>query len=178
MINLHNKRPGLMFLPLSIRFPPRLAQCSRDQPYPNTVGTSDYDRPIGSIDFWPRYRCGLTPLALASLIVAAERPLILLCCRRGLTGARIAKDEQAPVLVGDVDVASGVDQHILRLAYELIVRERAVPLGWSRGDEPSDFLRQPGILDVEDSQPGIEVSQIDEIGLLFTSGLCCRMLVL
>src|ERR1700730_9953687 len=90
----------------------------------------------------------------------------LLGCGRRFTRAGVAKDEQPPLFVGDVDVAACIYQTILSLAYELIVWGRHSAHGWSRRDKPSRFRRQTRVLDVEDSQTGVEVGEVNQIALL------------
>src|SRR6202023_1607659 len=75
-------------------------------------------------------------------------------------------DEKAPLLVGDIDVGTRIDQYVLGLIHELCGK-RAKPLRWCRRDEPTNFARQPRILDVVDSQARVEVCQVDQIPLLF-----------
>src|ERR1019366_6873662 len=66
----------------------------------------------------------------------------------GLAFSRVAQNENAPLLVGDVDIAGRVDEHVFRLGHELVIRQRAVALGRGWRNEPTDLLRQPRVLDV------------------------------
>src|ERR1700731_2231766 len=86
-------------------------------------------------------------------------------CRRRFTRSGVTKDEQPPLFVGDVDVAACVYQNVFRLAYELIVRGGHSAHRWSGRNKPSCFRWQARILDVEDSQTGVEVSEVNQIAL-------------
>src|SRR5262249_40440426 len=58
------------------------------------------------------------------------------------------------------------DEYVFRLGHE-VARQRAGALARLRRDEPAAFHGQQRILDVVDAQPGIEISQVDQIaGLL------------
>ncbi len=63
----------------------------------------------------------------------------------------VLQDPQALVLLGEVDVAAGVDQHVLTL-HDQLLGQRSVPPRGIGGNEVSDLARQARVRDVDDSQ--------------------------
>ena len=47
-----------------------------------------------------------------------------------------------------------------------------MPLGRLRRNEPADFFRQARVLDVINAQAGVEIGEIDQVGLLFHIRRC------
>src|SRR5262245_24687933 len=84
-----------------------------------------------------------------------------------LAGASVAQDKDTPVLVSDITIASGVYEHILSQDHQLVIRKPPIAVCRCRWNKPPDLFRQSRILDVVDAHPGIEVSQINQIVLLF-----------
>jgi len=69
------------------------------------------------------------------------------------------------LFVSDVDVSARVDQDVFGLVHKFRW-QRADAFEGRRRDEPAGFFRQPRVLDVENPQPGVEIGQVDQIGLL------------
>src|SRR5215813_3485537 len=88
-------------------------------------------------------------------------------CWPKLAGASVAQDKDTPVLVSDINIAARVYEHILGLAHQLVIRKRPIAFCRRRWNKPPDLFWQSRILDVVDAQPGVEVSQINQIALLF-----------
>jgi len=95
---------------------------------------------------------------------------MLFRCRLGLTFARVAQDEQAPLFIRDVDAAAGIHQHIFGLRHQLRDWLRSKAFDRGRRNEPFHFPGQMCVLDVEDPEPRIEVRQVNQIALLLYVG--------
>src|ERR1700728_1429745 len=72
--------------------------------------------------------------------------------RRWLVWAGVARDPQAPILVGDVDIAAGVDEDVLGLVHDILRQGTGIP-GGLRRNEPAGLDRHDGGLNVEDPPP-------------------------
>jgi hypothetical protein len=86
-----------------------------------------------------------------------------------LVRAGIAKDPKTPLLVGHVDVTARIDEDVLRLGHE-VARQSAGTLAWLRRNEPATFHGQQRVLDIVDTQPGIELGQVDQVAGLLNVG--------
>src|ERR1700684_1208725 len=95
---------------------------------------------------------------------------LLLRRRRWLSWSRVAQHEESQLPVSYENVSARIHQHVFCLVHEFIVRVRTQPLGWLRWNEPADFPRQARILDVIYAQSCVEISEIDQIGLLLDIG--------
>src|SRR5690349_4556426 len=76
-------------------------------------------------------------------------------------------NEKAPVFIGDINVAAGINQNVLGLADELVIGQKAVALGGRRRNEPGHFLGEARVLDVVDAQAGVKVGQVNQVALYF-----------
>src|ERR1700719_3427281 len=88
----------------------------------------------------------------------------LLRCARRVPGSGVLKDPDSPLLIADVDIATSIHQHILRLSDELR-RKRTEALGRSGRHKPTHFLRHSRIHNIENAKSRIEVGQINQICL-------------
>src|ERR1035441_4073793 len=90
--------------------------------------------------------------------------------RRGrFSLAGIAKNEKSPLFVVNVDVSSRVHQYVLGRGRQFCW-SCSNAFGGLRRNKPAGFLWVPRVLDIEDSQPGVEISEIDQIGLFLHVG--------
>src|SRR5881296_2183245 len=84
------------------------------------------------------------------------------CLRAPSPRPGVAQYPQALVLLGQVDGAARVDEHVLALRDELL-RQRAVALHWIGREEPADLARRSRVGDVDDAQARVEVGEVREL---------------
>src|SRR5437867_12731234 len=84
------------------------------------------------------------------------------CLRAPSPRSGIPQDPQALVLLGQVDGAARVDEHVLALRDELL-RQRAVALYRIGRQEPADLARRSRVGDVDDAQARVEVGEVHEL---------------
>ncbi len=85
--------------------------------------------------------------------------------------ARVFQDEQPLVLVGDVDIAAAVDEHVLGLRHQPVLQEGAVALPRIGREKIADLARSVGVGDVVDAQSRVEIGEIDQIALRLDIGI-------
>ena len=82
------------------------------------------------------------------------------------------------VLVGDVDVTSAVDEHVLCLRDKFVLGESAVAALRIGRDEIADLLRRCWARNVVDAQARVEISEINEITLFLDKGIVQQIILI